>query len=159
MTVAEDSNIASPTYEYDDEVSAIEGFFERGFTDGLPVIPPTPARVEAMLATTGFAPDDLLGEVPTRNVVVTAEKTAINAVMAGCRPEYFPTVVATVRAFLQPKASFSAPWKNHWPGKPMPGPNDDQCPPEERWEGRYRSRRREHGPKTAVRPMHDVVPG
>ncbi len=53
----------------------------------------------------GFAPDLILGEVPTRNVEVTAEKTAINAVMAGCLPEYFPTVVATVRAFLQPKAN------------------------------------------------------
>jgi hypothetical protein len=90
-------------YSYDDDAAAIEDFFERGFTDGLPVIPPTPARVEAMLG--GFAPNLLLGEVPTRNVEVTAEKTAINAVMAGCKPEYFPTVVATVRAFLQPKAN------------------------------------------------------
>jgi hypothetical protein len=105
VTVAEESSPASPTYEFDDDVAAIEGFFERGFTDGLPVIPPTPARVEAMLATSGLAPDTVLGEVPTRNVIVTAEKTAINAVMAGCRPEYFPTVVATVRAFLQTKAN------------------------------------------------------
>ena len=93
----------STTYSYDDDAGAIEDFFERGFTDGLPVIPPTPERVAAMLG--GFAPDLLLGEVPTRNVEVTAEKTAINAVMAGCLPEYFPTVVATVRAFLQPKAN------------------------------------------------------
>ncbi|HLM17461.1 MAG TPA: hypothetical protein VK549_06535 [Acidimicrobiia bacterium] len=93
----------STTYSYDDDAAAIEDFFERGFTDGLPVIPPTPERVAAMLG--GFAPELVLGEVPTRNVEVTAEKTAINAVMAGCLPEYFPTVVATVRAFLQPKAN------------------------------------------------------
>jgi hypothetical protein len=93
----------SLAYSYDDDAGAIDDFFERGFTDGLPVIPPTPERVAAMLG--GFAPDLLLGEVPTRNVEVTAEKTAINAVMAGCLPEYFPTVVATVRAFLQPKAN------------------------------------------------------
>jgi len=60
------------TYRYDDDAAAIEDFFARGFTDGLPVIPPTPERVEAMLG--GFAPDLLLGEVPTRNVEVTAEK-------------------------------------------------------------------------------------
>ncbi len=100
-----ESPLESSTYGYDDDAAAIEDFFERGFTDGLPVIPPTPARVEAMLAAGGVAPDAVLGEVPTRNVVVTAEKIAINAVMAGCKPEYFPAVVATVRAFLQPKAN------------------------------------------------------
>jgi hypothetical protein len=105
VTVAEESSAESQTYRYDDDASAVEDFFERGFTDGLPVIPPTPERVGAMLTAGNLAPDDVLGEVPTRNVVVTAEKTAINAVMAGCKPEYFPTVVATVRAFLQPKAN------------------------------------------------------
>ena len=107
MTLAEESSAEAPSetpaYSYDDDAAAIDDFFERGFTDGLPVIPPTPERVAAMLG--GFAPDLILGEVPTRNVEVTAEKTAINAVMAGCLPEYFPTVVATVRAFLQPKAN------------------------------------------------------
>ena len=49
-----------------------------------------------------MAGDTVLGEVPTRDVVVTAEKVAINAVMAGCLPEYFPVVLAAVRAFLQP---------------------------------------------------------
>jgi hypothetical protein len=105
VTIAEESSPETIVYAYDDDASAIEDFFERGFTDGLPVIPPTPERVSAMLAAGGVAPDDVLGEVPTRNVVVTAEKTAINAVMAGCKPEYFPTVLATVRAFLQPKAN------------------------------------------------------
>jgi hypothetical protein len=106
VTVAEESSPSgSVTYSYDDEAAAIEDYFDRGFTDGLPVVPPTPARVGAMLAAGGLAPDAVLGEVPTRNVVVTAEKTAVNAVMAGCRPEYFPTVVAAVCALLQPKAN------------------------------------------------------
>jgi hypothetical protein len=97
--------LVSEQYPFDTYEDAVEGFFERGFTDGLPVIPPTPERVAAMLATMGLAPDAELGEVPTRNVTVTAEKAAINAAMAGCRPDYFPVVVAAVRAFLQPKAN------------------------------------------------------
>ena len=92
-------------HTFDAYEDAVEGYFELGFTDGLPVVPPTPERVQAMLDAAGLAPDVELGEVPTRNVTVTAEKAAINAVMAGCRPEYFPVVVATVRAFLQPKAN------------------------------------------------------
>jgi hypothetical protein len=92
-------------FAYDDETDALEDYFERGFTDGLPVVLPTPARVEAMLSGTSLDPGEVLGEVPTRNVVVTAEKVAVNAVMAGCRPDYFPVVVAAVRAFLQPKAN------------------------------------------------------
>ena len=56
------------------------------------------AAIEAFLAAAGLAPDVVLGEVPTRQVVVTAEHAAINAVMAGCRSEYMPVVVAAVRA-------------------------------------------------------------
>jgi hypothetical protein len=84
---------------------ALEGQFDLGVTDGLPVIPPTPDRVERMLAAAGIDPDVALGALPTRDVTVTAEKVAINAVMAGCRPDYFPVVVAAVRAFLQTKAN------------------------------------------------------
>lgn len=96
---------SSSTHSFDSFEDALEGQFDLGVTDGLPVIPPTPDRVEAMLAAAGLAPEVVLGEVPTRDVVVTAEKVAINAVMAGCRPEYAPVVVAAVRAFLQPKAN------------------------------------------------------
>jgi hypothetical protein len=85
-----------PTYE-----QAQESYFERGWTDGLPIVPPTPAAVEQMLAAAALTPDTILGAVPTRQVVVSAEAVAINAVMAGCRPAYFPVVVAAVRAHLQ----------------------------------------------------------
>ena len=96
---------SSSTHTFDTFEDALEGQFELGVTDGLPVVPPTPERVQAMLDSAGLAPDVVLGEVPTRDVVVTAEKVAANAVMAGCRPEYAPVVFAAVRAFLQPKAN------------------------------------------------------
>ena len=76
---------------------------ERGWTDGLPVIPPTEALVEEMLATTPLAPDTLLGLMEPMRGAVTLEKVAANAVMAGCRADYFPVVVAAVKAVLQPQ--------------------------------------------------------
>lgn len=87
-------------HEYADAVALIEDYYDRGWTDGLPIVPPTPHAVEAFLDAAGLAPDVVLGAVPTRDVIVTAEQAAINAVMAGCKPEYFPTVVAAVRAHL-----------------------------------------------------------
>jgi hypothetical protein len=80
----------------------IEAWFERGVTDGLPVVPPTRARVEAMLATTRRARDELVGEVPPNFGRATLEKLAVNAVMAGCRPEYFTVVIAVVEAACEP---------------------------------------------------------
>ncbi len=92
-------------FSYDTDADAVEDYFEQGFTDGLPVIPPTVERVAAMLAVAGLSGDEVLGSVPTRLLEVTADKVAANAVMAGCKPSYFPTVVAAVRAFLQVKAN------------------------------------------------------
>lgn len=93
---------AAATYEYADEAAAVEDYFRQGFTDGLPVVPPTPERVRAMLDAAGLDGAEVVGEVPTRDVVVTAEVVAVNAVMAGCLPAYFPLVVAAVRAHLRP---------------------------------------------------------
>lgn len=92
--------LAADRHEYTDHDALLEDYFERGWTDGLPVVPPTPAKVERFLALAGLSSHDVLGTVPTREVTVTAEHAAINAVMAGCRPEYFPVVVAAVRAHL-----------------------------------------------------------
>jgi hypothetical protein len=75
-----------------------ETFFARGVTDGLPVVPPTPARVAAAVAATGRAADALVARVPPNYGRATVEKVAINAVMAGCRPEYLPVVLAAVEA-------------------------------------------------------------
>jgi hypothetical protein len=98
-------SLSSATLIHAGYAEAVEAYFAEGFTDGLPVVPPTAEAVEAMLARAGSQGSDVLGEVPTRNMVVTAEKAAINAVMAGCLPEYFPVVEASVRALLQPVAN------------------------------------------------------
>ena len=79
---------------------AIEACFDRGWTDGLPVVPPTAVRVLRMLTGTTRRPDEVLGLVPPDLVACTVEKVAINAVMAGCKPEYLPVVLAAVEAAL-----------------------------------------------------------
>jgi hypothetical protein len=94
--------LAAPRHQYDDYDALLDDYYDKGWTDGLPVVPPTPEKVERFLAVAGLDPATVLGEVPTREVVVTAEHAAINAVMAGCKPEYFPAVVAAVRAHLDP---------------------------------------------------------
>ncbi len=81
--------------EFEDE---FETAFERGWSDGLPVVPPTPRRVLAMLEGSARSPQDVVAVVPPDNVECTVEKVAINAVMAGCRPDYLPVVLAAVEA-------------------------------------------------------------
>src|SRR5467141_4532014 len=75
-----------------------ETLYARGVTDGLPVIPPTRERVERAVAASGRAADELIALVPPNFGRATVEKIAINAVMAGCRPEYLPVVLAAVEA-------------------------------------------------------------
>jgi hypothetical protein len=76
----------------------MEALFSRGWTDGLPVVPPTEARVLAMLEGTTRDPQELVAVVPPDLIPCTVEKVAINAVMAGCRPEHLPVVLAAVAA-------------------------------------------------------------
>lgn len=85
------------------EADPVEECYERGWTDGLPVTPPTRERVLAMLSGTTRAPGDIVGIVPPDRVECTVEKVAINAVMAGCKPEYMPVVLAAIEAALQPE--------------------------------------------------------
>jgi hypothetical protein len=81
----------------------VEIFFERGVTDGLPVVPPTRERVDRLLAAVpDRRPDELVGLVPPNHGRATVEKIAINAVMAGCRPDYLPVVLAAVESALDP---------------------------------------------------------
>src|SRR5499433_3535415 len=80
----------------------LEIWFEKGVTDGLPVIPPTRERVERMLGGTARDRTELVGEVPPNYGRATVEKIAINAVMAGCRPDYLPVVLAAVEAACHP---------------------------------------------------------
>ena len=80
----------------------IEAMFERGFSDGLPVVPPTPERVIEMLEATTRDPQDLVAVVPPYDGRATVEKVAINAVMAGCPPAVLPIVLAAVEAACDP---------------------------------------------------------
>ncbi len=92
-----------------DPAALIEAYFERGWTDGLPVVPPTGKSVAEMLAGGALRGDQVIGEIPGRNTVVAAEKVAINAVMAGCRPEYMPVVVAAIQALCDPDFAYHGP--------------------------------------------------
>ena len=75
-----------------------EFMFDQGFSDGLPLVPPTPERVLRMLSGTSRDAQDIVAVVPPNMAPATVEKIAINAVMAGCRPEYLPVVIAAVEA-------------------------------------------------------------
>ncbi len=76
----------------------VEACFARGWTDGLPVVPPTELRVRKMLTGTSRAADEVVTKVPPDYAPCTVEKVAINAVMAGCLPEYLPVVITAVEA-------------------------------------------------------------
>lgn len=88
------------------EVSPLEDpmevCFERGWSDGLPVTPPTDERVIRMLSGTKRDPQEVVGLIPPNLAPCTVEKVAINAVMAGCKPEYMPVVLGAVEAALIP---------------------------------------------------------
>jgi hypothetical protein len=76
---------------------------ERGWTDGLPIVPPTETRVHEFLKQTARDGREVVGVLPPRQGEATIEKIAANAVMAGCRPEYFPVVLAAIEALADPK--------------------------------------------------------
>jgi hypothetical protein len=88
--------------EYADADDPVELCYQRGWTDGLPVTPPTDERVVAMLKGTARRPDEVIGRIPPFLAECTVEKVAINAVMAGCRPEYMPVLLAALEAALEP---------------------------------------------------------
>ena len=90
--------LASRIHEADTISAVQELYHSNGWTDGLPIVPPTPERVARMLAATDYAPSDELGNVGPKWGVATVESLAINAVMAGCKPEYLPVVIAAVEA-------------------------------------------------------------
>jgi len=92
--------LRSKVLEIDDACDATDIFYEKGWTDGLPVTPPTEDRVRDMLCAGGLVAGHLVGTFVQRKVDVTAEKVAINAVMAGCLPGYMPVIVAAVKAML-----------------------------------------------------------
>jgi hypothetical protein len=92
------SVLASRRIDVADAEDEMEMMITRGWTDGLPVVPPTEARVMRMLTGTTRAPSDVVATVPPDLVEVTVEKVAVAAVMAGCLPEYLPWVLTAVEA-------------------------------------------------------------
>jgi hypothetical protein len=97
------SPLRSSVVQLDDDVEVVSRYlYERGHTDGLPVVPPTRDRVARMLAGTTRGPAESLGAVPPINGEATIEKLAINAVMAGCLPEYLPILITAFELMLQP---------------------------------------------------------
>ncbi len=93
--------LTSRTYDVADFAAAQEMFHSNGWTDGLPVVPPTAKAVTAMLDWAGMPGDQLIGIEPVRAMPVTAEKLAVNAVMAGCLAVHFPAVVAAWAGMLR----------------------------------------------------------
>ena len=97
------AGLASAVLEVEDAFEANELIQRNGWTDGLPVVPPTEAGVARFLAAAGLQATDTVGVEPVRRRRITAEKTAIAALMAGCLPEYMPVVVAIVKALCHPE--------------------------------------------------------
>lgn len=90
------SGLSARRVEFGSQEDAHEAMFDRGWSDGLPLVPPTAERVAAMLAGTSRAADEVVANVAPNLADCTVEKAAVNAVMAGCRPEYFPVVLAAL---------------------------------------------------------------
>jgi hypothetical protein len=110
---------ASRAIALDELDDPAEVAYDRGWTDGLPVIPPTDLRIVRMLAGTTRKPDEILGAIPPNLAECTVEKAAINAVMAGCRPEYFPVVLAAIEAALKPEFSMHGLLATLWFSGPV----------------------------------------
>src|SRR6185295_10494765 len=97
------AGIASAAVETGDAFEANELFQKNGWTDGLPVVPPTEAGVMRFLAAVKLQANDTIGVEPVRRRRITAEKVAIAALMAGGLPEYMPVVVAIIKAMCKPE--------------------------------------------------------
>ncbi len=95
---AAESPLQARRVDIADGDDVMEFLFDQDLTDGLPVVPPTPERVLRMLSGTQRHPQDVVATVPPNMAPLTVEKIAINAVMAGCRPEYMPVVIASIEA-------------------------------------------------------------
>ena len=94
--------LVSRKIEYAETTDPVEVCYGRGWSDGLPVTPPTDERVLAMLQGTRRRPDEIVGKIPPYLGTCTVEKVAINAVLAGCKPEYMPVLLAALEAALEP---------------------------------------------------------
>ena len=114
-----DLRLASRRIDVADPEDAVEVAYDRGWTDGLPIIPPTPLRVAMMLSGTTRSPGEIIGLIPPNLAECTVEKAAANAVMAGCRPEYFPVVLAAIETALEPAFSMHGLLATLWFSGPV----------------------------------------
>jgi len=89
----------------DDE---FEFFFEKAWSNGLPVVPPTEERIERMLSGTKRSPEEVLGVIPPAFEEVTVQSAAVHAVMAGCKPEYMPVVIAGIETIADERLNTTA---------------------------------------------------
>lgn len=90
--------------ESDDPLALLDLYAEHGWGDGLPMVPPTPARVDTMLAPLGSAdPDEVIATLPPRSGEATRRMIAVNAVLAGCSPEHLTVLISAVRALDHPE--------------------------------------------------------
>ena len=97
------------TVQWDSALEAIERCYELGWTDGLPVVPPTVEWVNQFVEAAKRPASDVVGQIPERRRDITVAKVAANAVMAGCLPEYMPVLLATVEAMLDPVFNLVGP--------------------------------------------------
>ena len=98
--------MSTKTHTLDDELSAIDWCYEQGWTDGLPVVPPERERVERFLMAAGRPPEEVVARHPATGRECSVQSAAVNAVMAGCLPQYFPTVLAALEGLNEDAYNF-----------------------------------------------------
>jgi hypothetical protein len=122
------STLSSIRREVDSYEDAFELAYAEGWSDGLPVVPPTESRVRHFLDYNQLEPDQVIAEYPERDKVIVAEKVVINAVMAGCRPEYLPVLIGALQAMSDKRYKFNhlASLGSPWPMMIVNGPIANQ---------------------------------
>jgi hypothetical protein len=115
MTTVDDTASQAPmevTDALDAAHKSIEYMYERGWSDGLPVVPATRELVDRFLATTSRPADEVIGQLEHLKRQVSVELAAVNAVMAGCKPEYFPVVLAAWDALMAERSTVGGGWQS-----------------------------------------------
>ncbi|MBI2910258.1 MAG: hypothetical protein HYX92_21660 [Chloroflexi bacterium] len=118
--VASDQLLRYEGHDFLDALRILNGdFIHRGWGDGLPIVPPTPEAVEAMVAGTSRQRDEVVIIMDPGRGIATVEKIAINCVMAGCRPEHLPVVIAAIEAMSEPLFGLTAVAQSTGPQTPL----------------------------------------
>jgi hypothetical protein len=115
---ASESPLRARRIEIGEADDVFEFMFDQGLTDGLPVVPPTPERVLRMLSGTKRDPQQVVAVVPPNMAPATVEKVAVNAVMAGCKPEYLPVVIAALQAVCTDEFNIHGVMATTWGATP-----------------------------------------